>query len=120
MEKKLELLTEWLDKDPASCAKIELDDKLDFCDYFDESLATIISKLRHGGTISLVGSDLTEISRGLTTGHLELPKALTLLYGGRHSISTLSAIVEKLQGHGLKVMQKRCNDYKYYVVATRP
>lgn len=104
----------------ASIDSIRLGSVLDFIEDRDNLLQVIVSKLRYGGEIELLGTDIYDVARGLHHAELDLDDAHKLLYGNRQSTDTLQNVVHALQQLGLEVKIKRIHKYVYYVKAIRP
>lgn len=84
------------------------------------ALRIINQKLRYGGQLELIGYDFDEISRCYLTGHLTLDQAREKLYNGRNDISSCLEVNFILQSFGLFIIERRINDFMFYVKATRP
>ena len=76
--------------------------------------------MRYGGKIIITGSDIYEVCRAAMNRNLALKEINTLLYDGRYSISDVFDVVNKIQELGLKIINKRVNDFKYTIIAERP
>jgi hypothetical protein len=86
-----------------------------------------LSKLAHGGTITVSCVDLLEVAKSLQNRLITVEEASTLLHGEqgknwqfRQANYTLAQIADTLRGKGLKVQQKRINEFRAIVVAQRP
>jgi len=93
-----------------------------FCSgmYYDEKeLVSIVSKLRHKGIITLVGTDLLEISRKVVTGLLT-PSDLRKLINNEEKLYTCFEMIELFKKSSLNVIMKRIDDYKFTIKAQRP
>jgi hypothetical protein len=85
-----------------------------------------ISRLAHGGTITISCVDLMEVSRNLVNRFITPEQANVLLHGEqdrpwkfRQGNYTLSQLVHSLAGKGLHVQMKRLDELKAIVVAQR-
>lgn len=90
----------------ASCTEIRFERVLDEIEYpsRDEALGNILSKLRYGGTISLEGVDYSVLCRNAMLGKHTPQEFNHLLYANnRQSLSFLTEMITKIEGHGLKV-----------------
>ncbi len=104
---------------------------LDVIDYMpalqlDNILSHWLKKIRHGGTIAIGGIDMREVSRAFVSQKLSLEDANLLFYGAqrapwqyRKSTLTLQKVIDLLESKGLKILQKRINEYSYMVKAER-
>ena len=80
----------------------------------------LVKKIRYGGSITISGSDIYEISRAVMGKNLGLEEAGSLLYDGRYSISNVFDMSARIQSLGLKLVHKRVNNFKYTIIAERP
>jgi hypothetical protein len=104
-------------------------DILDFlpaCDV-DATLEHWVSKLRHGGTVTIGGLDLHEVARRFHLGQIDLDAANQLIHGRqrfpweyRKSTLALSVLISKLLTLGLIPTRKVYSDEFYCVTARRP
>lgn len=81
-----------------------------------------LSKLALGGTITIGGNDLWQITKAFTFNQLELTQAAELLYGSqlaRSGLVTCSQMRKILEGGGLKIIESRLSNFSYYVIAER-
>lgn len=86
-----------------------------------------IKKLKHGGKLIVVTTDLMQVCRAIANYNLDIDTANTLLYGQQkeqwqfyRAGFTMSQLVDYLQSRGLKITKKRILDYKCVVEAIRP
>lgn len=105
---------------------------IDVIDHFnstqvDAVLDHWLSKLRHKGTITVGGTDLSEISESLYVGNINIDEANSLLFGNqgedwefKKSCVDIESLIMVLKAKGLKILKKRTNHYKYIVQAQRP
>jgi len=93
---------------------------LDFIEQRDTFVQELVKKIRYGGKIIITGSDLYEVSRAAMNRNLTLEQITSLLYGGRYSISSIFDMVDMVRELGLKVINKRVDDFKYTIIAERP
>ena len=103
-----------------SVDNIRLGTTLDFYEKRTELLETVVSKLRYGGELELLGSDIYDVARGLCFCELDLDAADALLYRGRQSVDTLQNVVYLLEQLGLEVKIKRIHKYVYFIKCVRP
>jgi hypothetical protein len=90
-------------------------------------LASWTSKLRHGGQITITGTDYIEIARAIMYGKLNSGDVNKRLYGEQRQTwefktgcYTLSDITDSLRQLGLKIIKQRLNGFNFEVMATRP
>lgn len=86
-----------------------------------------LSKLAHGGELTLSVIDLREVCRGVLADRLSLDEANTLLFGEqrvqwqfRKCSLTLARLVEVLRAKGFKILSQRLHNYRAYVTCQRP
>lgn len=101
--------------------EIFLDDILIYfkLDQLTELFQLIMTKLRHGGILHIVGTDIYEVARNYFTGNIKTQQFNSLLLNGKLSgISLMDAIsvMEQLQ---LKIIKKRLEDMRYCVSGQR-
>jgi hypothetical protein len=115
--------------DAAECDELIATDILDFlpAHQIDEVLNHWVSKIRHGGTITVGGLDLREVARGLVKHELNINDANLLIYGAqqaawqhRRSSTTLQNVLAVLTSKGLKPIKKRVESYFYSITMERP
>lgn len=113
----------------AECDEFIATDILDFiqADQLDDVLNHWVSKIRHGGTLTIGGLDLRSVARGISDYRLSINDANLLIYGAqqaawqhRRSASTLQIILEVLTSKGLKAIKKRYDGYFYSLTMERP
>lgn len=81
-----------------------------------------LSKLAIGGTISIGGNDIGQVTKAFTFNQLDLGQTAELLYGNqltRQGLITCSQMRKILETAGLKVTAARLNNFSYYVTAER-
>jgi hypothetical protein len=100
------------------CDEILVDSTLEYVnnDYFP----LLVKKLRYGGNLTLVGTDLNSAIKAYEVGNLSIDEFNMLVAGGRMGIQPLTQVLEKLKNVGLTVLEIKYHDMKYYIKATRP
>lgn len=105
---------------------------LDVIDYVspastDAVLDIWIKKIRHGGTITIGGIDMREISHAFLNNKISLTEANILLYGAqrapyeyRKATLTIQHVINMFKERGFKLERKQIIQYHYYVTARRP
>lgn len=105
---------------------------LEILDFFpakrtDHVLDNWLSRLAHGGTITVSVVDTREVARGVLNRQLTMETLNGLLYGEqkrpwefRKAAYTMEQLVEVFRGKGLKILQKRLVNFRAYVTAQRP
>jgi hypothetical protein len=115
--------------DNAECDELIATDILDFlpASQIDDVLNHWVSKIRHGGTITVGGLDLREVSHGVVKHSLNIDDANLLIYGAqqaawqhRRSATTLQNVLAVLTSKGLKPIKKRVESYFYSITMERP
>lgn len=103
----------------SSATEILCEDVLDYVENRFETLDKILRKLRHGGRIIIAGIELEDTARQLVTHVMDMDTIISLLYGGRHSTSSVYIMTNRLQQYGLSIMNARISNNKYYITASR-
>lgn len=83
----------------------------------------MVSKLSHGGSITIGDLNAYEVSRMFTVGKLSPTDFSQLLFGGKHPRKSLHAIDTILQGFsqmGLHIVSKKLEGHRFIVTAVRP
>lgn len=115
--------------DAAEVAEIVAHDILDFfpAPMADKVLDHWVSRLAHGGTLTVSVVDLLEVSRAFVARSLDTHQANELLHGKqgqpwevRMATYHVPVLVDVLARKGLKIMMKRISNYRAVVVAQRP
>lgn len=97
-------------------------------------LEHLVSKLRHGGKLTIGGTDLMESCRAIISashvkphGKIDTSVANEILYGKQvdfwdyhRSVSSMKELSDILTSFGLKIIKKRTNALKMVVEAVRP
>ena len=93
----------------------------------EESITHWVSKLRHGGSITISGLDINLACKAVARQEIDLATANQLIYGNQsatwdHRKASLNilAVVDMLKTKGLKITSKRFDNYDYIVKAERP
>lgn len=90
-----------------------------------QTLEEWVSKLRHGGKITVGGTDLYEMARQITVGSFPMNEANNKLYGqdlawhSRKGCYSAMILRELLTQMGLKIDRVALNDYEFVVEAHR-
>jgi len=86
-----------------------------------------VSKLRHGGSISIGGVDCYAIARDIVSKKIDLQSMNDILYGNeipswnsRKNAFTMESLVDHLEDLGLKIQRSRVDKYEIIVEAIRP
>lgn len=111
-----------LDVDAASCRVIFAPHVLNYVpfDKFNDVIHHYVSKLRHGGVITLGGTDLTELNKAYLIRVIDLGYFNKLIYGSSVAgIYTLDIIADKLSELGLIISKKRLDGVEMLVEAKR-
>ena len=102
----------------AICTEILMIDSLDYAP--PDTLLNTVKKLRHGGVIQIVGTDLLEISRAIFLGLLPMEECNVHLTNSRIKIVPLIQVQQQLQQMGLEVIESALKSIKYDIRAKRP
>ena len=106
--------------DDAAYEEILVSDNLDFVDDRDAFTDEIVKKIRYGGKVVVSGVDIFEVARGIIARNIQAQDINQILYLRRCSVSNVFDICKKLSSLGLKIINKRINNYRYTVIAERP
>ena len=86
-----------------------------------------VSKLRHGGSLIIGGTDLFEVSKAFAQYRLDITKTNKLIHGEQHkpylikrTNFSMLGLVDFLSALGLKIQKKRVNNFHMTIEATRP
>ena len=104
----------------SSCDEVFVGDCLDFIEQRTDFGTELIKKIAYGGTITIVGVDVFEMSRAVEVRQIDLPAINAILYNHRCSISSVGNVVSWVRQLGLNVISQRVSDFKYTVIAKRP
>jgi hypothetical protein len=115
----------------AQCTDLIARDILDYIgpDKIDTVLFGWINKIRHGGKITLGGTDMFLVSMKHFKGDIDTDTATALVFGRRtephlykKNLSTLENVASALERAGFKVITKRYDQItcKYVVTGERP
>ena len=102
----------------ATCTEILLIDSLDYIPV--ETLPVVIGKLRPGGTIQIVSTDLLELFRSIFLGLIPMEECNTHLTNGRLKLIPLIQIKQQLESLGLQIVEMSMKSIKYDIKAQRP
>jgi hypothetical protein len=120
-------LDEYIDTN--ECEEIVVEDVLESLPH--NSIATYIShlatKLRHGGQITISGSDTNEINKAYYISAISLTEYNQFVFGTKasawhfkQSSTNLNEVTNLLKSAGLKIIHKRLPNFHYSVTAERP
>lgn len=100
------------------CTDIMIDGTLEYLnnDYFP----LVLKKLRYGGKVTIIGSELNSVIRAYELGNIQLEQFNGFIAGGRIQTMPVSLLLEKIKAAGLNVMTVSLQNLKYYVTAERP
>jgi len=107
----------------AECTQITLE-SLDYIPmvHLLPVLEKLVSKLRHGGTISVTGTDLLDMGRVITERGFSTEQLNEAIYGAdlpKRSSIPLTELANLLKSFDLKIVKKRMQSSMNYVEATR-
>jgi hypothetical protein len=123
-----------LEKLDATCDAAEAEElvALDILDLFPAKVADAVldhwlSRLAHGGKITLSVVDMMEVARGFTARSLSIEDANLLLHGNqsqpwefRKATYYLPMVVNTLTSKGYKILTKKISNYRAVITAERP
>lgn len=99
--------------------ELELIDVLEY-DPRSEILQIAVSKIRHGGSIKVVGTDAIQITRGLHNGTMTAREASVHLLNGRIRLNSIHEVRSMLESVGFKIQFATISGNKYLLEALRP
>lgn len=85
---------------------------------FENSLVSLLKKVRLGGKVSLSGLDCNVLSRQVISGQLD-ERSFSAIVENSNSISSLKTVAQILQSQGLKIQTQNLSGYTYQIVAVR-
>lgn len=85
---------------------------------FENSLVSLLKKVRLGGKVSLSGLDCNVLSRQVISGQLD-ERSFSAIVENSNSISSLKTVAKILQSQGLKIQTQNLSGYTYQIVAVR-
>lgn len=89
-------------------------------------LELYISKLRHGGVITVLGTDIYQVALAIVNRNIDILSANQLIFGGPNvsdfhsSLVSINDIAIILEEAGLIITKKALNGMSYTVEARRP
>lgn len=102
---------------------ILIQDLLDYVDdqYILSTIELFSKKLTAGGTISIQGTDLKQLSSSLIFKDIDINTCKKILYGyNKKSIHTMSEMVKLLESVGLSILSKKyINLCEYHISAQK-
>lgn len=113
----------------ASCKEILALDVVDYISakHIFKVLENWVSKLRHGGKITIGGTDYIELMRAIEMGEINTAEINIIMYGNQEStwqfkigMYTLPDIVDSLRQLGLKIIKQRLSQFRFEIEAERP
>ena len=102
----------------AICTEILMIDSLDYAP--SETLAIVGKKLRHGGVLQIVSTDLFEICRSVFLGLVPMEQCNLHLTNGRLKLVPAMQVKQQLEELGLQIQEIAMKSIKYDIKAQRP
>ena len=102
----------------AICTEILMIDSLDYAP--PETLAIVVKKLRHGGVLQIVSTDLFEICRSVFLGLVPMEQCNLHLTNGSLKLVPAMQVKQKLEELGLQIQEIAMKSIKYDIKAQRP
>ncbi len=84
----------------------------------EQSLTSVLKKIRLGGKITISGLDCNILSRSLVSGDID-ESSFSAIVENSNSISSLKTVSKIIQTQGLKIQTQRISGYSYELVAVR-
>lgn len=89
-------------------------------DKVDAVLDHWLSRLAHGGKITISVVDIREVARIFLNGAMDIAELNNLVHNNRQCSITLSQLVEVLENKGLTILTKRVVDRRAVITGVRP
>ena len=102
----------------AICTEILMIDSLDYAP--PETLAIVVKKLRHGGVLQIVSTDLFEICRSVFLGLVPMEQCNLHLTNGRLKLVPAMQVKQQLEELGLQIQEIAMKSIKYDIRPKRP
>jgi len=99
------------------CRSIILSGTLNFLN--DEQILALLSKLRHGGAVSITCPDAMQVAHSFCLGRIDLMK-FSEMTANRLRSRTLEETMSFLQNNGYQISSATVNDLMFHVEARRP
>lgn len=108
--------------EPAECTEVIVNDVLKFMPYekIPEVIQHLASKLRHGGKITFIFTDVNSIIREYNRGSVNEKTLNQLLYGGGRSCFSYDYIKRILKAVRLEIKEIQVSVEQVIMVAERP
>ena len=107
--------------DDASCDDLFLGDCLDYISTEKQDLIDMAcSKIKYGGRLVVIGSDLQEICKAKSSGAINEERANSMLYSGRTGLFSAMTLVDAITQKGLRSSSRAVNGFKYTLTFERP
>ena len=113
-----DLLISDIENIPASmCSSVVIDQTLNALT--NEQLELILSKIRHGGTISISSPDAVRVSKALYVGDIDIPQFTSLIIDSKsqHSILDMKTFFEQ---RGYNIEMAYVQGLSFYIKVQRP
>ena len=101
----------------SACKELMVDNVLELLPV--QMTATVLKKLRKGGTLEIRSPDAQEIFRQFAIGSVDFENTSSLLTGGRARMSTLGQTRSLLESNGLQIEFAALNGVYYRITARR-
>tara|TARA_R100001377_G_scaffold31597_1_gene17244 strand:+ start:2283 stop:2699 length:417 start_codon:yes stop_codon:yes gene_type:complete len=99
--------------------EIELIEVLEY-DERPEILQLVASKIRHGGSIKIVGTDAIQVTKGVSEGSMTAADASIHLLNGRVRMNSIHEVRKMLESVGFQILFATISGNKYLLEALRP
>mgnify|MGYP003626605341 FL=1 len=99
--------------------EVELIDVLEY-DERPGILNIAASKLRHGGSIKIIGTDAIQITKSLSEGSMTAADASIHLLNGRIRMNSIHEVRKMLESVGFQIQFATISGNKYLLEALRP
>lgn len=108
--------------DDATCLSIHLSDCMDYIPPQEryKLLGNAIKKLRHGGELTISGTDILAVAQQINSFMLSIDKANSILYQGRLSSDSVNNVLNNVQSMGLELINVKIDGVFYSIKTRRP
>lgn len=90
-----------------------------FLELYTNHLTEYTKKVAYGGRLTVRGTELNEIARGIINGLLTTNQVAIYMNNGRIKVFSVREIEQALEALGFKTVKKVVNGYQYVLVGER-
>jgi len=107
------------DIENASCTEIQLLNTLEKVETPQEVLQQVIMKLRYGGTLIIVSTNILAVARDIINNTIQFEEWQPLLYQ-KTFLPTLAYLKQLLKSYNLNILNTYYGNTQYAITAIRP